>query len=517
MKQRYLLNALAANNIDPTDLNTWLQEAETKQQWLIDTICQNNYISEDAIATACSHYYYCNKIDIFSLDNKNINMHFSQRLYKKDIPAIILNNGHIIISNPYYLHFETIFALETKQPSKIFFAEHLKLNQFIHQLLAKDDYNTLDKNSEDSSAIHFINQLLDDAIQNNASDLHLEPTLNKLRIRMRINGKLQQITEQNSSKTQSILSRVKLLANCDLAEQRKPQDGRFQFYSKTKQKRDCRVSCIPTQHGEKIVIRLLASQQQILSIEKLGMNQQQRITFMQAIKKPQGLILVTGPTGSGKTNTLYTALHHLNNIDQNISTIEDPIEIELPGINQVNVNPFVQLNFASALRAFLRQDPDIIMVGEIRDFETADIAIKAAQTGHLVLSTLHTNGAPETLARLINMGIAHHNLMDSLQLIIAQRLIRILCEHCKTPYKHAEHGTLYASTGCNRCNQGYQGRTGIFELLACNQKLLQELTTHKDKSAREICEAHNMQTFSASAKQKLLAGATSLDEVQEYL
>ena len=313
-------------------------------------------------------------------------------------------------------------------------------------------------NRLETPAVTFVEQILTDAIHRNASDIHCEPQADIYRVRMRIDGILHEITQAPPHLSSSIISRLKILAQCDISERRLPQDGRFTFTALNGQTRDCRLSSCPTLFGEKIVVRLLDANKKLLTIEELGLSPRDQTLLLNALAQPQGLILVTGPTGSGKTITLYTALEHLNRKTHNISTAEEPVEIQLSGINQVNIHEKAGLTFASVLKAFLRQDPDIIMVGEIRDRETAEIAIRAAQTGHLVLSTLHTNSAPDTLIRLLNMGIAPFNLASSLRLIIAQRLVRKLCIHCQ-------------QKGCHYCVDGYNGRQGLFEFMPISKAL----------------------------------------------
>jgi type IV pilus assembly protein PilB len=329
--------------------------------------------------------------------------------------------------------------------------------------------------TEDVPIIKFIDQILNDAITKHASDIHFEPYEQYCRIRFRIDGVLYEITKTEHQWAKRFSARLKIMANLDIAEKRLPQDGRFTFKSLSNQNQDCRLSVCPTMFGEKLVIRVLNPINRSLDLKYLGLDAKEEQLFLKYIHLPQGLILVTGPTGSGKTITLYTALNILNQTAKNISTVEDPVEISLPGINQVEINYKIGLDFARVLRTFLRQDPDIIMVGEIRDLETAEIAIKAAHTGHLVLATLHTNSAIASLTRLLNMGVAAFNLATALSLIIAQRLVRKLCIHCKSlqnlPTKILAENNLeanakiYAPIGCEHCNQGYQERMAIFEML----------------------------------------------------
>lgn len=333
--------------------------------------------------------------------------------------------------------------------------------------------------------VKFVNKILLDAINRGASDIHIEPYEKTFRVRYRQDGALVEVANPPLQLAPRICARVKILSRLDIAERRVPQDGRIKMRVSKNRSIDFRVSTLPTLWGEKIVMRILDPTSASLGVEKLGFEPEQKSLFLDAIARPQGMVLVTGPTGSGKTVTLYTALNILNVPDTNISTAEDPVEINLPGINQVNINEKAGLNFASALRAFLRQDPDIIMVGEIRDLETAEIAIKAAQTGHLVLSTLHTNDAPGTLTRLVNMGVAPFNIASSVHLIIAQRLGRRLCPECKRPanipreallkagFEPEEIGTftVYEPVGCENCNGGHRGRVGIYQVMPVSEAM----------------------------------------------
>lgn len=335
--------------------------------------------------------------------------------------------------------------------------------------------------ADDAPVVRFVNKIMVDAINQGASDIHFEPYEKIYRIRYRRDGELKTIATPPVQMGGRLAARVKVMSRLDLAERRVPQDGRIKLQMSKTKAIDFRVSTCPTLFGEKICCRILDPSSAQLGIDALGYEPEQKDAYMKALGRPQGMILVTGPTGSGKTVSLYTGLNILNTDDINISTAEDPAEINLPGINQVNVYPKVGLTFAAALKAFLRQDPDVIMVGEIRDLETAEIAIKAAQTGHLVLSTLHTNDAPQTLVRLMNMGVPAYNIASTLNLIIAQRLARKLCGHCKRPakiprqelirqgFKEAEvdspRFTIFEAVGCDQCDQGYKGRTGIYQVM----------------------------------------------------
>ncbi|EKD44847.1 MAG: hypothetical protein ACD_70C00207G0001, partial [uncultured bacterium] len=343
-------------------------------------------------------------------------------------------------------------------------------------------------------------QLLSDAIHRGASDIHFEPYQQHFRVRFRIDGLLREIISLPNQLTDAITSCVKVLAHLDIAIKRMPQDGRLGFRSYLGFFKDCRVNTCPTIHGEKSVVRLLDANTEIRSIEQLGLNKKNQKIILDCIQKPQGLILVTGPTGSGKTITLYTLLNLLNQQHRNITTIEDPVEMQIEGINQTHINTKTGLTFSHTLRALLRQDPDVIMIGEIRDQETAEMAIRAAQTGHLVLSTLHTNSAPEAITRLCHMGIAPFHLCSALTLVIAQRLVRKLCVHC--------------DKGCTYCTDGFQGRTGIFELMPMSETLKQlivENASHITLGKQNQADGHDNLWRSALAcvQNKL----TSLGEI----
>ena len=392
----------------------------------------------------------------------------------------------------------------------------------------QDTATTFDLLSEtdNSPIVKFINGVLADAINKGVSDLHFEPYEHSYRVRFRLDGVLQAAYAPPESFRDQIAARIKVMSQLDITEKRVPQDGRIKVTLKGKVI-DFRVSVCPTLWGEKVVMRILDSSAANLNIEILGFTDIQKKNIFDAIAKPQGMILVTGPTGSGKTVTLYTCLGILNQPTTNISTAEDPVEINLEGINQVPVNPKVGLDFAAALKSFLRQDPDIIMVGEIRDLETADIAIKAAQTGHLVLSTLHTNSAPETLTRLINMGVETFNIASTVHLIIAQRLARRLCSYCKEPIRLDPRmleglgfapsqltGTMYGPVGCDMCNKGYKGRVGIYEVMPISD-VMERMILDK-ASAVDIADQAKIEgvdSIRQSAIKAVVAGVTSIDEL----
>ncbi|CAK0754858.1 Type IV pilus assembly ATPase PilB [Gammaproteobacteria bacterium] len=343
----------------------------------------------------------------------------------------------------------------------------------------------VDSEVDEAPIVRFVNGVLLEAIKNKASDIHIEPYEKSCRVRFRQDGILREITSVPPTQTTRVVARVKVMSKMDISERRIPQDGRIKMHLSKTNAIDFRVNTCPTLWGEKIVLRILDPSQAKLGIDALGYEPEQKALFLKAIHRPQGMVLVTGPTGSGKTVSLYTAVNILNKPGHNICTAEDPVEINLEGINQVNINAKVGLDFSSALRAFLRQDPDVILVGEIRDKETAEIAIKAAQTGHMVLSTLHTNDAPQTLTRLVNMGIPAYNIASSVNLIIAQRLARRLCPHCKRivdlPYEELiKEGfqeeeikglEIYEPVGCDKCTNGYRGRVGIYQVMPISEAM----------------------------------------------
>lgn len=360
------------------------------------------------------------------------------------------------------------------------------------------------------SIINFVNRFLQDAIHKHASDIHIEPYDQHCRLRFRHNGFLHEVATLPSSLANQITLRLKVMANLNIAEKRLPQDGHISLAQ-----HDIRMSTCPTIHGEKIVLRLLDSKAFHINLDQLGLTHSQKQLFQNKLMQAQGLILVTGPTGSGKTVTLYSALHYLNKIEKNIVTIEDPVEIELKGINQVNINPKIGLDTTTVLRSFLRQDPDIIMVGEIRDAATANIAIQAAQTGHLVLSSLHANYAIESILRLQQFGIATHPIMSSLTLIIAQRLVRQLCQHCK---RLDSNGISFQPVGCNECYLGFKERIGIFELIPLTPSLAQLLFANL--STNEILQylkKENCMLLAEAGWEKVRCGLTTENEINRVL
>ena len=393
---------------------------------------------------------------------------------------------------------------------------------------ATQDATDVASEVEDAPVVRFLQKMLIDAINMRASDLHFEPYEYHYRVRFRVDGELREITQPPIAIKDKLSSRIKVISRLDIAEKRVPQDGRMKLKFGAKAI-DFRVSTLPTLFGEKIVIRILDPSSAKVGIEALGYEKVEKDRLLRIIQRPYGMVLVTGPTGSGKTVSLYTCLNILNQPGVNISTVEDPAEINLPGVNQVNVNDKAGLTFAAALKSFLRQDPDVIMVGEIRDLETADIAIKAAQTGHMVMSTLHTNDAPTTLTRLLNMGVAPFNIASSVLLITAQRLARRLCENCKAPADYPREAMLKAgfkaedldgnwkpfrAVGCSSCTNGYKGRVGIYQVMPISEEI-QKIILNEGTSMDIANQAQreNVRDLRQSGLIKVRSGMTTLEEV----
>jgi type IV pilus assembly protein PilB len=420
----------------------------------------------------------------------------------------------------------TVTATETMDN---IIGEEFEFDESSIEASSNEDSESATSEVEDAPVVKFLHKMLLDAFSMRASDLHFEPYESNYRVRFRIDGELREIASPPVAIKDKLASRIKVISRMDISEKRVPQDGKMKLKIGPDRVIDFRVSTLPTLFGEKIVIRILDPSSARLGIEALGYEAQEKARLLEAVSRPYGMVLVTGPTGSGKTVSLYTCLNLLNKPGVNISTAEDPSEINMPGVNQVNVNEKAGLTFAAALKSFLRQDPDVIMVGEIRDLETADIAIKAAQTGHLVLSTLHTNDAPTTLTRMRNMGIAPFNIASSVILITAQRLARRLCPNCKQP-ADIPHETLleagfteedvdgtwtpYRPVGCGACNNGYKGRVGIYQVMPISEDLQRIILA--DGSALEIAkqaEAEGVKSLRQSGLYKVRLGVTSLEEV----
>ncbi len=393
----------------------------------------------------------------------------------------------------------------------------------------EDQRDDSDLNVDEAPVVRYVNKILVDAIANGASDIHFEPYEKFFRIRFRQDGLLREVANPPINIANRLVARLKVMSRMNIAERRVPQDGRIKLKLSRSRDIDFRVNTLPCLYGEKVVLRILDSTSAQVGIDALGFEPEQRDAFLSCIGKPYGMVLVTGPTGSGKTVSLYTALNILNKPEINISTVEDPVEIQVPGINQVNLNAKTGLTFAAALRAFLRQDPDILMVGEIRDLETAEIAVKAAQTGHLVLSTLHTNDAPQSLTRLANMGVPPFNIASSILLIMAQRLTRKLCPHCKQPEDVPREALLeegfredevdegvviYRPVGCERCNKGYKGRIGIFQVMKVSEAMGRLIMEGGNAiQLAEQAKREGVADLRQSGLRKVKAGITSLEEI----
>ncbi len=397
-----------------------------------------------------------------------------------------------------------------------------------------EEKNEAEEAANETPIVRFINKVLLDAIKKGASDIHFEPYEKSYRVRCRIDGMLQELHRPPINLASRLSARLKVMSRMDISEKRVPQDGRIKLKVSAKRAIDFRVNTLPTLWGEKIVLRILDPSSAKMGVEALGFEKDQKKAYLTTLEQPQGMILVTGPTGSGKTVTLYTGLNILNTEERNISTAEDPVEINLEGINQVQVNTKIGLTFAESLRAFLRQDPDVVMVGEIRDLETAEIAIKAAQTGHMVLSTLHTNSAPETLTRLRNMGVPAFNIATSVSLIIAQRLGRRLCESCKQPVSLPEATLLeegfapeqiaglqlYEANheGCSHCNRGYKGRVGIYEMLRMSGEVAECIMENGNSiDILRVAQQQGFRTLRQSGLLKVAQGVTSLEELNRVI
>lgn len=508
LADEFLLDFLDLDTIDLLRLPLQLIPRRLLQRYQLLPLWQDNEKLGLALVDPSDHnaiedirFYTGSKLEIFVVDEKKLNL-----IFKK---------------------------LETQEnltKNRLFAENNLIINSNDQATAINISGEPLHDADRDETIISYVNRLLLYAIARNASDVHIEPCQDQVDIRFRIDGLLYLIVSLAKNVLQRIITRLKIMSYLDIAERRLPQDGRFQIHDAKEQKVDCRISTCPTIHGEKLVIRILDSNKMLLKIAKLGMNRIQKHRFIKALASPHGMILVTGPTGSGKTITLYTALNFLKKETRNISTVENPIEIILPGINQVNINPAIGLSFACVLRAFLRQDPDIIMVGEMRDQETAEIGIKAAQTGHLVLSTLHTNSAVESLIRLANMGIPSYNIAASVHLIIAQRLVRRLCRHCKIqedlPGKilnklgldHDKRVNIFSARGCDKCTNGYCGRTGIFEILLLTDEIKKLILRSNDVlEINVMAKKVGMQTLYSSALEKLKQGEISLLEMKRVI
>ncbi|VVM81558.1 Type II secretion system protein E [Pseudomonas fluorescens] len=532
------------------------QQAQRNRLSLVSYLVQNKLVKSWQVAEIASEHFGMAFLDLNCLDKetqpkglvseKLVRQHHALPLWRRGnklFVGISDPSNHQAINDIQFstgLSTEAILVEDDKLTDAIekFFDTHTSgLEDMADVDLDGLDVESIDDSEQDAIAgldaddapvVRFVHKMLLDAIKSGSSDLHFEPYEKNYRVRVRTDGILREVAKPPIQLAGRIAARLKVMASLDISERRKPQDGRIKMRLSKSKSIDFRVNTLPTLWGEKVVIRILDPSSAQIGIDALGYEPAQKELYMAALKQPQGMILVTGPTGSGKTVSLYTGLNILNTVDINISTAEDPVEINMEGINQVNVNPKQGLDFAQALRSFLRQDPDVIMVGEIRDLETAEIAIKAAQTGHLVLSTLHTNSAAETLTRLHNMGIPGFNIATSVSLIIAQRLARKLCSHCKKPIEipretlikegfpeeRIGHFTIYEPVGCDHCNGGYKGRVGIYEVVK-NTPELQRLIMAEGNSLEIDIQMRRdgFDDLRTSGLHKAMQGITSLEEI----
>jgi len=544
-----------AEYFSETEAQTYQDNAKKNNTPFVTYLVSNKIVDSLSIATNASSEFGVPLVDMEAIDLEAAPISLvSEKLIQRHRSLPIFKRGNrlfIALSDP--TNFQALDELKfhTQLNTETILVEDDKLTKAIDTALdaadtsmtelLDEDLDNLqitsdeddhqeegDVDVDDAPIVRFVNKILLDAIKKGASDIHIEPYEKNLRIRFRNDGILYEIASPPANLANRIVSRLKVMSRMDIAERRVPQDGRIKMQLSKKRSIDFRVNSCPTLFGEKIVLRILDPTAAQIGIEKLGFEDYQRKIFENAIKKPYGMVLVTGPTGSGKTVSLYTGLNMLNTSDRNISTAEDPVEITVGGINQVNMNQKTGLTFAEALRAFLRQDPDIIMVGEIRDLETAEIAIKAAQTGHLVLSTLHTNDAPQTLSRLAQMGIPPFNIASSVILIMAQRLARRLCEHCKKEenlpediligagFKKEELGNLkiFGPTGCDSCVNGYKGRVGIYQVMPISEAMTQIIFEGGDaQKLAQQARDDGVNDLRESGLNKIRVGMTSLEEI----
>ncbi len=533
------------------------KEAHDNGISLTTYLVKNEIVDSGNLAHAASNEFGIPLLNITSIDLESLPSNLvPEKLIRKHHALPIQKRGNrlfVAISDPMNLAALDEFKFNTGITTEAILVEEDKLDPIIDKALEigdksldmegllDDDLDNLDishgddepeeseSEVDDTPIVRFVNKVMLDAINKKASDIHFEPYEKTYRCRFRVDGVLEEIASPPQNLAPRISARLKVMARLDISERRIPQDGRIKMQLSKKRSIDFRVNTCPTLFGEKIVLRILDPTSATLGIDALGYEDDQKQLYLNALSKPYGLILVTGPTGSGKTVSLYTGLNILNTPDRNISTAEDPAEINMPGVNQVNVKPKVGLTFASALRAFLRQDPDIIMVGEIRDLETAEIAVKAAQTGHLVLSTLHTNDAPQTLTRLANMGVPPYNIASAVTLIIAQRLGRKLCEQCKVPddapkealleegfmESELEELKIFKANGCDQCNNsGYKGRVGIFQVVPISEEMGNLIM--ENGNSMELAEQSKKEGFAdlrTSGLQKVRNGIISLEEL----
>ncbi len=553
-----LAHRLVSDNLlSPEVAQRAYAQALSQRMLFVTYLVEHNILESRQIAYAASQEFGVPLLDIDVLDleqapitlveEKLIRTHHAIPLFRRG------NRLFLGVSDPTNIGGLDEIKFHTGLTTEAIVVEENKLTKFIESALDAQetsmddlmdaDLDNLDISSvdeeqptegeldiDDAPVVRFVNKVLLDAIKAGASDIHFEPYEKNFRVRFRQDGILHEIASPPVNIAPRLTARLKVMSRMNIAERRVPQDGRIKMMLSKNRSIDFRVNTCPTLYGEKVVLRILDPTSAQIGIEALGFEPEQQRLFETAISKPYGMILVTGPTGSGKTVTLYTGMNMLNTPDVNLSTVEDPVEIQVRGINQVNTNLKTGLTFATALRAFLRQDPDIIMVGEIRDLETAEIAIKAAQTGHLVLSTLHTNDAPQTLSRLANMGIAPFNIASSVLLILAQRLARKLCEHCKVQDDLSKEALLSegfdkqkisklkiykpSESGCDRCTHGYKGRLGIFQVMPISEEMGRIIMSNGTSiQLEEQAKKEGVQNLRMSGLNKVSAGITSLEEI----
>ena len=533
------------------------QYAKKNKIPFVTHLVQGGLANSRAIAMVASDEFGTPLLDLSAFDTQLLPKDLVDAKLIRNLHALPLfkrgNRLNVAVSDPTNLQALDEFKFNTGITTEAILVEESKLATAIEKFLdeAEDTLGDLDdadlenldisedaenKNEDDGASgadeapiVRFVNKILLDAIKAGSSDIHFEPYEKRYRIRCRTDGVLHEVSNPPSNLAPRLAARLKVMSRMDISERRIPQDGRIKMKLSRQRAIDFRVNTLPTLWGEKVVLRILDPSSAKMGIEALGYEEDQQEMYLKALAQPQGMILVTGPTGSGKTVSLYTGLNILNTPERNISTAEDPVEINLEGINQVHVNHKVGLGFAEALRSFLRQDPDIVMVGEIRDLETAEIAIKAAQTGHLVLSTLHTNSAPETLTRLRNMGVPAFNIATSVSMIIAQRLARRLCEHCKKPAdipqetllaegftnKMLKGATLFShGDGCSLCFNGYKGRVGVYEVVSVTPEI-QKIIMEEGNSLQiaKMAKEQGFRNLRLSGLMKAAQGLTSLEEV----
>lgn len=513
-----------------------LMQKNHEHKTLVTSLINTDMISSEKIIEICQNHFGMPFFDLTHYQPDEIGLKINTDLIEKyhfiplpPQPHANTHTLHIGMSDPTDFNAVAAIRLQLNHPIEVYIVNETELSHCIHtffrtQSLNKQVENALSTISITNNIPHFLkdlsivndepivqltNRIMNEAILSQASDIHCEPFEESCRIRIRRHGILTEMMSMPAALGLRVITRIKILANLDIAERRLPQDGRMQFVEqKNTDTFDLRVNTCPTVHGEKLVLRLLNQKLTALPLNQLGLNSIQENILLSTLEKPQGLIIVTGPTGSGKTLTLYSALQHLNSIEKNIATVEDPIEIILPGINQVNVTNKIGLNFAAILRTLLRQDPDVIMIGEMRDEETAAIAIKAAQTGHLVLSTLHTNSALDAFTRLLNLNIAPYLLASNLSLLIAQRLVRKVCIYC--------HGN--SKINCKHCHQGYEGRIGIFELVPITETLATMISNHTDKTnLTKILQHTEWMSLWKAGLEKVNTGITTMTELKRVL